>query len=91
MKRSAGGSHQVIVAHGALTVAVAAISLLYVITGIDAASLIYPASAVLAAMIGWCLWSWQGCGGSLGDPYCLFLFAAIAFNASHIILLALNV
>jgi oligosaccharide repeat unit polymerase len=81
----------VILAHGAFTLAVAAFVLVYVIAGIDAPSLIYPASAVLTTLVCWCVWSWRDCGGSLGDPYCLFLLAATLFNAGHAVLLTLHV
>lgn len=80
-----------ILAHGALTLAVATFALVYVIAGIDATSLIYPASAVLTTVVCWCGWSWRDCGGSLGDPYCLFLLAATLFNAGHAVLLTLHV
>lgn len=91
IKRLARGSHRVILAHGALTLAVATFALVYVIAGIDAASLIYPVSAVLTTVVCWCVWSWRDCGGSLGDPYCMFLLSAILFNAGQEVLLALHV
>ena len=52
----------------------------------DYEALIYPCCVLLLAMLIWSVVSWKLVGGSLFDPYVLFLTAAAVFNGGQALL-----
>lgn len=60
-------------------------------SGLDPATLIYPACAVLTVLFAIQLWSWYRLSHSLFDPYTIFAVTAMMFNGSRAILTVFGV
>jgi hypothetical protein len=59
--------------------------------GWSASSMIDAACWAIIAIVVWVFWSWRRIGGSLFDPYGLFMISAFAFNGGQAILQVLGI